>query len=56
MLNHLQKSLRDMCERRRANAAEFLAMSGVGESKLEKYGEAFIQAIQNFAEETHMPS
>lgn len=44
------KTLRDMCERRPANAREFLEVSGVGESKLEKYGEKFLQAIINFEE------
>lgn len=44
------KSLRDMCERRPMNASEFLEVNGVGENKLEKYGEEFLQAIRQFEE------
>ncbi|MEC1177067.1 DNA helicase RecQ [Metasolibacillus meyeri] len=42
------KTLHDMCAKRPQNAAEFLAISGVGESKLEKYGLQFIEAITAF--------
>ncbi|MEK4229549.1 DNA helicase RecQ [Solibacillus sp. FSL H8-0538] len=42
------KTLRDMCEKRPMNDMEFLNVSGVGESKLEKYGAAFIEAICTF--------
>ena len=42
------KTLREMCERRPQNDSEFLAVRGVVESKLEKYGTAFIEAIVNF--------
>ena len=42
------KSLHDMCAKRPQTPTEFLAVSGVGESKLEKYGEAFISAIIGF--------
>lgn len=42
------KTLHDMCAKRPQNAAEFLAISGVGESKLEKYGAQFIEAIVTF--------
>ena len=42
------KSLKDMCMRRPKNSAQFLEVSGVGESKLEKYGKTFIDAIVQF--------
>lgn len=42
------KSLKDMCIRRPKNSAQFLEVSGVGESKLEKYGKTFIDTIQQF--------
>jgi ATP-dependent DNA helicase RecQ len=38
-------TLRDMCRKRPATEAAFLAVSGVGEVKLKKYGEAFIRLI-----------
>lgn len=42
------KSLQDMVARRPKNDAEFLEVNGVGANKLEKYGEAFLQAIHSF--------
>ncbi|MBT2569890.1 DNA helicase RecQ [Planococcus sp. ISL-110] len=42
------KSLQDMVARRPKNREEFLEVNGVGANKLEKYGEAFLQAIQSF--------
>ena len=42
------KTLRDMCARRPKNSDQFLEVSGVGESKLEKYGRTFIGAIVDF--------
>lgn len=42
------KSLKDMCIRQPKNSTQFLEVSGVGESKLEKYGKTFIDAIQNY--------
>lgn len=39
------KTLKDMCAKRPKNNKEFLEVSGVGENKLEKYGEAFLAAI-----------
>jgi ATP-dependent DNA helicase RecQ len=38
-------TLRDMCRKRPRTQAAFLAVSGVGEVKLKKYGEAFIRLI-----------
>lgn len=42
------KTLQDMCSRRPKTGDEFLEVNGVGTSKLEKYGEAFINAIHDF--------
>jgi ATP-dependent DNA helicase RecQ len=41
-------TLRDMCARRPVTAARFLEVSGVGETKLKRYGEAFMEAIRSF--------
>ncbi|MBM7649615.1 ATP-dependent DNA helicase RecQ [Bacillus ectoiniformans] len=43
-------TLRDMCMKLPQSEEEFLAVNGVGSNKLEKYGEAFIQAIQTYAQ------
>ncbi len=42
------RSLRDMASRRPHTDDEFLEVSGVGASKLGKYGERFMQAIADF--------
>ena len=42
------KALQDMVARRPKNESEFLEVNGVGANKLEKYGEAFLQAIHSF--------
>lgn len=42
------KSLQDMVARRPKNESEFLEVTGVGANKLEKYGEAFLEAIHSF--------
>jgi ATP-dependent DNA helicase RecQ len=39
-------ALRDMCRKRPLSREAFLAVSGVGERKLEKYGAAFMDAIR----------
>ncbi|MCP2034020.1 ATP-dependent DNA helicase RecQ [Planomicrobium sp. HSC-17F08] len=44
------KTLQDMCARRPQTAEEFLEVNGVGANKLEKYGEAFLEAIRSFGE------
>ena len=44
------RSLRDMATRRPHTDDEFLEVSGVGASKLSKYGERFMQAIADFEE------
>ena len=43
-------TLRDMCAKRPGTREEFLDVSGVGEIKLEKYGEQFLNAIAGFGE------
>ncbi|PHV69238.1 DNA helicase RecQ [Sporanaerobium hydrogeniformans] len=45
-------SLKDMCKRYPITAEEFLQVSGVGEHKLQKYGENFILLIKEYVE-TH---
>ncbi len=42
------RTLRDMCARRPKDALDFLEVNGVGSRKLERYGEAFIDAIAQF--------
>jgi len=42
------KSLKDMCVKLPINLEEFLEVSGVGQNKCDKYGERFIEVIQNF--------
>ena len=41
-------TLRDMCARRPVNDEEMLAVSGVGATKLERYGTAFLEEIAAF--------
>ncbi|WP_100643981.1 DNA helicase RecQ [Alteromonas facilis] len=43
-------SLADMAAKMPTNKNEFLAISGVGATKLERYGEAFLTAITNYLE------
>ncbi len=42
------KSLKDMCARKPADEESFLEVHGVGENKLAKYGEPFLEAIREF--------
>ncbi|WP_431030367.1 DNA helicase RecQ [Lysinibacillus sp. LZ02] len=42
------KTLKELCEKRPKTANAFLAISGVGENKLTKYGELFMEAISNW--------
>ena len=42
------RALRDMCARRPKDALDFLEVNGVGSRKLERYGEAFLDAIAKF--------
>ncbi|TWT27384.1 DNA helicase RecQ [Planomicrobium sp. CPCC 101110] len=42
------KTLQDMCSRRPKTPDSFLEVNGVGANKLEKYGEAFLQAIRSY--------
>ena len=41
-------TLRDMCARRPATDEEFLEVSGVGLTKLKRYGQQFMDAIRAF--------
>lgn len=43
-------ALKDMCVKLPLSSDEFMQVNGVGEMKLEKYGDAFIQAILEFCE------
>lgn len=45
------KSLRDMSQKMPENANEFLAVNGVGNAKLERYGERFIELIKTYKNE-----
>ncbi|MDR2922976.1 MAG: DNA helicase RecQ [Treponema sp.] len=42
-------SLRDMCRKKPVSLVQFSAVNGVGSVKLEKYGEAFVEAIREEA-------
>lgn len=44
------KTLTDMCVKQPVNRAEMLRVSGVGENKFEKYGQFFLEAIEEFTE------
>ncbi|WP_066365192.1 DNA helicase RecQ [Neobacillus fumarioli] len=44
-------ALKDMCAKIPKTSEEFLQVSGVGEHKLQKYGQEFIQEIRAFCEE-----
>ena len=41
-------ALSDMAARRPATMEEFLAVPGVGEKKAQRYGQAFLEAIQAY--------
>ena len=43
-------TLREMATRRPGTDDELLAVNGVGETKLKRYGEAFLEAIRAFAQ------
>ncbi|WP_125588917.1 DNA helicase RecQ [Companilactobacillus jidongensis] len=45
------KSLRDMSQKMPENANEFLAVNGVGNAKLERYGERFIELVKTYKNE-----
>lgn len=45
-------TLRDMCVKRPLDEESMLAVSGVGKYKYDKYGEAFIEEIRAYTEET----
>ena len=45
------KTLIDMCVKKPFSQAEMLNVSGVGENKLKKYGQRFLETIQQFCTE-----
>ena len=44
-------TLRDMCNKRPLDEEQMLAISGVGKYKMDKYGEAFLTALREYAAE-----
>ncbi len=44
-------TLRDMCNKRPLDETQMLAISGVGRYKMDKYGEAFLTALREYAAE-----
>ena len=48
-------TLRDMCSKRPSNEEEMLAISGVGKYKMDKYGEAFLAALEEYAASAGSP-
>ena len=44
-------TLRDMCNKRPQDEEQMLAISGVGKYKMDKYGEAFLTALREYAAE-----
>ena len=49
-------TLTDMCVKLPSTDEEFLRVSGVGQVKLERYGQVFLQAISGFVEENGRPT
>jgi ATP-dependent DNA helicase RecQ len=43
------KSLRDMAEKKPTTDASFLEINGVGDKKLKKFGEIFMNAINEYS-------
>ena len=48
-------TLRDMCARLPADADEMLEVSGVGQAKFAKYGEAFLGAMRDYTDKNGIP-
>jgi len=44
-------SLRDMCRKKPVSLVQFSGVNGVGQVKLEKYGEVFTWLIRNYVGE-----
>ena len=42
------KTLKEMVARRPANPDELLTITGIGQSKLERFGEQFLEAIRHW--------
>lgn len=47
-------TLNEMCRKYPINSEELLQISGVGRTKLERYGEAFTEAIKGYVEENNV--
>ena len=41
-------TLLDICQKKPTTEAEFLSVTGVGDSKLQKYGAQFLKAVQEY--------
>ena len=41
-------TLREMCQKQPLTEEQFLSVSGVGQAKLQRYGERFIEAIRGY--------
>jgi ATP-dependent DNA helicase RecQ len=48
-------SLQDMCRKMPLNPEQFLAVSGVGKVKMEKYGEVFTRQVREHRSQTESP-
>lgn len=48
-------TLRDMCDKRPRTMSELLEVSGVGQVKARRYGQAFLNALQNYMENSTEP-
>ena len=49
------KTLKQMALEKPRTRSEFLALHGIGESKLEKYGTIFMETIQEFEGQASAP-
>jgi ATP-dependent DNA helicase RecQ len=45
------KTLHEMCSEMPTNASELLDVKGVGESKLDKYGDQFLEVISSYQDD-----
>ena len=48
-------TLQDMCRKKPTNFPAFLTVSGVGQSKADRYAEAFTEVIREYMDEEHTP-
>jgi ATP-dependent DNA helicase RecQ len=49
------KTLQEMVDRQPKSSLEFLQIKGVGQNKLDQYGDIFMSAIKNYLEEKAEP-